>query len=373
MAKRRLPRIAFDYIEGGVEDERCLDRNEASFSRYQLTPRYLVDVAKRDQSIMLFDRKYDSPFGIAPTGLAGLFRAGADLMLARAAAAANLPFVMSGASTATVEAAAAIAPSNTWYQLYAARDPKISEDMIRRARDCALPTLVVTVDIPVNSKRERNLRNGFGLPLKLTPSIIAEALTHPKWLVEYFRHGMPRFENWAPYSDKNSTTGAINLIFGKQTPATLTWIEIEKFRQWWPRKLVLKGILHPGDAAKAVQLEVDGIWVSNHGGRQLDRAPSSVEAFPAIQAAVGGKTTLMLDSGVRRGSDIVTALCLGAQFVFVGRATLYGAAAAGLPGVHRAIDILRDEIDRVMAQLGCASLQQLDRSYLAHNLAPAFE
>lgn len=373
MAKRRLPRIAFDYIEGGVEDERCLERNEASFARYRLTPRYLMDVSRRDQSRMLFEHKYDSPFGIAPTGLAGLFRSGADLMLAQAASAANMPFVMSGASTATMEAAAAIAPSSTWYQLYAARDPKISEDMIRRASDCGLSTLVVTVDIPVNSKRERNLRNGFGLPLKLTPSIIADGLTHPKWLAEYLRHGMPRFENWSPYAEKNSTASTINLIFGKQTPATLTWIEIEKFRQWWPRKLVLKGILHPDDAARAVQLGVDGIWVSNHGGRQLDRAPSSVEAFPAIRAAVGGKATLMLDSGIRRGSDIVTALCLGAQFVFVGRATLYGAAAGGAPGVHKAIDILRDEIDRVMAQLGCASLQQLDERYLVKDPATTFE
>jgi (S)-mandelate dehydrogenase len=366
MARRRLPRIAFDYIEGGVDDEHCLARNEAAFARHPLLPRYLVDVARRDQSAMLFERKYASPFGIAPTGLAGLFRTGADLMLAEAAAAADLPFVMSGASTASLEEAARVAPAHAWYQLYCARDPKISEDMIRRARDAGLGALVLTVDIPVNAKRERNLRNGFALPLHLKARVIAEALTHPAWLVEYLRHGMPQFDNWTPYVQDGGNT---NAFFARQTPATVTWRDLETFRRLWPHHLVVKGILHPDDATRAVQAGVDGIWVSNHGGRQLDRAPAALDALAAIRAAVGGRTTLMLDGGVRRGADIVTALCLGAQFVFVGRATLYGAAAGGLPGVRRAIKILRDEIDRVMAQMGCPSLAQLDANCLMDGAA----
>ncbi|HTW88870.1 MAG TPA: alpha-hydroxy acid oxidase [Candidatus Binataceae bacterium] len=361
MARRRLPRIAFDYIEGGVEDERCLARNESSFTRYPLLPRYLVDVSKRDQSAMLFERKYACPFGIAPTGLAGLFRPGADLILAEAAAGADIPFVMSGASNASLEAAARAAPAHAWYQLYCARDPKISEDMIRRARDAGLGALVLTVDIPVNSKRERNLRNGFALPPRLKASTIAEALTHPAWLAEYLRHGMPQFENWAPYTTNG---GGSNALLAAQTPATVTWRDLESFRRLWPRHLVIKGILHPLDAERAVQAGVDGIWVSNHGGRQLDQAPAPIDAFAAIRTVVGSRATLMLDGGVRRGADIVTALCLGAQFVFVGRATLYGAAAGGLPGVRRAIKILRDEIDRVMAQMGCPTLAQLDESCL---------
>src|SRR5579883_1245448 len=218
MARRRLPRIAFDYIEGGVEDERCLARNESAFARYPLLPRYLVDIAHRDVSTTLFDRRYALPFGIAPTGLAGLFRAGADLMLAEAAAAANIPFVMSGAATASMEAAARVAPAHAWYQLYCARDPKISEDMIRRARDAGLAALVLTVDIPINAKRERNLRNGFGLPPRLTARTIAEALTHPGWIAEYLRHGRPRFENWAPYVGNG---GDPNLFFAAQSPATV--------------------------------------------------------------------------------------------------------------------------------------------------------
>src|ERR1700674_323725 len=201
LAKRRLPRAVYDCIEGGVEDERCLLRNESSFARHQLVPRYLVDVSKRDQSRTLFDRTYASPFGISPTGFAALFRPGADLTLAEAAAAANIPFLMSGTSTASLEAAARIAPAHSWYQLYTARDLKISEDQIRRARDAGLSTLVLTVDVPVASKRERNLRNNFELPLKLKWSKWIEALMHPVWIARYLRHGgMPRLENWAPYA-----------------------------------------------------------------------------------------------------------------------------------------------------------------------------
>jgi (S)-mandelate dehydrogenase len=364
MAKRRLPRIAFDFIEGGVEDERCIVRNETSFSQHRLVPRYLVDVSQRDQSAVLFDRKYDSPFGIAPTGLAALFRPGADLMLAEEAAAANVPFVMSGASTASIEAAAKIAPAHTWYQLYMARERTISEDLIRRARDAGFSTLVLTVDVPVAPKRERNMRNGFGLPLVLKPSTVLEALAHPTWVVDYFRHGMPRFDNWASYAAPDADAQTVAGLFATQTPATLIWRDLEEVRRLWPRHLVVKGIMHPADAARAVAIGVDGIIVSNHGGRQLDQAPAPLEVFPAIRDSVGDKVTLMLDGGVRRGADILVALCHGARFIFVGRPTLYGAAADGLRGVRKAIEILRREIDLVMGQIGCPSLEELDESFL---------
>jgi len=364
MAKRRLPKIAFDFIEGGVEDELGISRNEAAFKRYRLMPRYLVDVNKRDQSAKLFDRVYASPFGISPTGAAGLFRPGADLMLAESAAGANIPFVMSGASTASMEKAAGVAPTHTWYQLYVARDPKISEDLIRRARDAGLSTLVLTVDVPVGSKRERNIRNGFGRPLKMTWQTKLEALTHPGWLMEYMRTGTPLIENWAPYAGAGANADQVADFVAHQMPSIPTWEDLEKFRKLWPRHLVVKGILHPDDARRAADIGVDGIIVSNHGGRQLDRAPASLEALPAIRKAVGDRVTIMLDSGVRRGADILIALALGARFVFCGRATLYGAAAAGIPGVRKAISILRSEIDLTMAQIGCPSLDQLDASFL---------
>jgi (S)-mandelate dehydrogenase len=374
MAKRRLPKIAFDFIEGGLEDERGLARNEEAFHKHLLLPRYLVDVSKRDQSATLFGRSYASPFGISPTGGAGLFRRGADLMLAEAAAGANIPYIMSGASNDSIEAAAKVAPRNTWYQLYAARDPQICSDMIRRTADAGLDALVLTVDTPVGSKRERNIRNGFanvrgGLfqALSLKPSILLESLTHPGWIVDYLRHGggTPMLENWQPYAPAGSDAQAVYEHSRSVRPFNAqTWRDLENYRRLFPRNLVVKGIMDPRDAVRCAEIGCDGIIVSNHGGRQLDQAPASLDVLPAIKQAVGDRLTLMLDSGVRRGADILIALCLGARFVFMGRPTLYGAAAGGIPGVKKAIDIFREEIDLVMGQIGCPSLDQLGPDFL---------
>jgi len=364
MAKRRLPRIAYDFIEGGVEDELCIARNESAFDRERLVPRYLVDISQRDQTAELFERRYASPFGISATGIAALFRPGADLMLAAEAAQANIPFMMSGMSTASIEAAAKVAPTHTWYQLYVARRREITLDLIRRARDAGFGTLVLTVDVPLTPKRERNIRNGFTLPLKLKSTIVLEALRHPAWIAGYLRHGMPRFDNWATYAREGSTVQKVNSFAAAQTNATVTWADLEEFRRIWPRHLVVKGILHRDDAARAAGLGVDGLIISNHGGRQLDQAPSPLEVLPGIRAAVGDKVTLMLDGGVRRGADVLIALCYGVRFVFVGRATLYGAAAGGVAGVRKAIAILREEINLTMGQIGCTSLSQLDESFL---------
>src|SRR5579863_6223759 len=373
-AKRRLPKIAFDFIEGGLEDERGLATNTNAFRKHRLLPRYLVDVSKRDQTKTIFGQTFNSPFGISPTGGAGLFRYHADLMLAEAAHNANIPYIMSGASNDTIEAAAKIAPKNHWYQLYAARDPKINEDMIRRASDAGLGALVLTVDTPTGSKRERNIRNGFanirgGLfqALSLKPSILAEALTHPGWIVEYLRHGggTPMLQNWQPYAPSGANPETVyNFARSLQPFNAQTWRDLENYRRLFPRALVVKGIMNPADALRAAEIGVDGIIVSNHGGRQLDQAPASLDVLPAIKAAVGDRMTVMLDSGVRRGADILIALCLGAQFCFFGRPTLYGAVAGGLPGVKKAIDIFRTEIDTVMAQIGCPTLAELGPDFL---------
>jgi isopentenyl diphosphate isomerase/L-lactate dehydrogenase-like FMN-dependent dehydrogenase len=374
MAKRRLPKIAFDFIEGGLEDERGLERNTAAFHKHLLLPRYLVDVSHRDQTAELFGRKYASPFGISPTGGAGLFRRGADLMLAAAAGEANIPYIMSGASNDSIEAAARVAPRNTWYQLYAASDAKVREDMIRRTADAGLDALVLTVDVPIGSKRERNIRNGFanvrgGLlqALSLKPAILLEALTHPGWIVEYLKHGggTPMLQNWQPYAPSGADAeGVYNFSRALLPYNAQTWRDLENYRRLFPRNLVVKGIMHPADAIRAAEIGVDGIIVSNHGGRQLDQAPASLDVLPTIKAAVGDRLAVMLDSGVRRGADILIALCLGARFVFMGRPTLYGAAAGGIPGVRKAIDIFRNEIDLVMAQIGCPSLDQLGPDFL---------
>ncbi len=366
LARRKLPKIGFDFIEGGADDEFCLQRNRDAFQRFNLLPRCLVDVSQRSQQTTLLGRSYASPFGISPTGLAGLFRPNADLMLAAAAAAANIPYIMSSASSNSLEAAAKIAPHTTWFQIYCARDEKIIPDMVRRARDVNLKTLVVTVDVPVNSNRERNKRNGFTRPFKMTPAVAFEALGHPLWVWRYLRAGgLPVMENWAPYAAKGASADDVADLYGSLTPApTVTWRTLEKIRQLWPASLVVKGILHPDDARQAADLGVNAIIVSNHGGRQLDAAPSPLDMLPSIRAAVGDRLELLLDSGVRRGSDIVIAMCLGANFACFGRPTLYAAAAGGLKGVQKAIAIVRQEIDMVMAQIGCNSLQSLHPGYV---------
>ena len=374
MAKRKLPRIIFDYIEGGVEDERGLARNEAAFHKHRLLPRYLVDVSKRDQSTSVFGRTYSSPFGISPTGGVGLYRREGEVMLAEAAAAANIPYIMSGGSNASMEEALKVAPNNVWFQLYAAKDASITDALIGRARDSGAGALVLTVDVPVHPKRERNYRNGFARvrgggvleSLKLKPSILLEAMTHPAWVIEYVRlGGAPTLGNWAPHAPDGASTSDVIALGRGQTPASAqTWRDLERYRRLFPRPLVVKGILNPADAVRAAEIGVDGIIVSNHGGRQLDQAPASLEVLPAIKAAVGDKVTVMLDSGVRRGADILIALCLGAQFVFFGRPTLYGAIVGGVPGVNKVVDIFRTEIDLVMGQIGCPSLDQLGPDFL---------
>ncbi len=374
MAKRKLPKIIFDYIEGGVEDERGLARNEAAFHRHRLLPRYLVDVSKRDQSATVFGRTYSSPFGISPTGGVGLYRREGEVMLAEAAAAENIPYIMSGGSNASMEEAARVAPNNVWFQLYAAKDGNLSDALIGRARDAGVGALVLTVDVPVHPKRERNYRSGFGRvrnggvmeALQLKPSVLLEAMTHPAWVIDYVKHGgAPGLGNWLPHAGPGASKADSIALGRSQTPAAAqTWRDLERYRRLFPRPLVVKGILNPADAIRAAEIGVDGIIVSNHGGRQLDQAPASLDALPAIKAAVGDKLTIMLDSGVRRGADILIARCLGAQLVFFGRPTLYGAIVGGVPGVKKVVDIFRNEIDLVMAQIGCPSLDQLGPDFL---------
>ena len=365
LAKRRLPRVLYEGIVSGVEDERGILRNETAFAQYRLLPRHLVDVSKRDQSVTLFGRRYASPFGISPTGVAGIFRRDAELMLAQSAANARVPFIMSGASMVSIERIARIDAANTWFQIYAARDAKISDHFIRRARDAGFSTLVLTVDNPVLPKRERDMRNGFRLPPRLAFLDLLEALLHPGWVVDYLAQGgLPIMETWAPYAPSGASAGEVTHFFRTQSPSVQTWRDLEVFRRVWQGKLVVKGIMRPTDALRCAELGVDGIIVSNHGGKALDPAPASIEALPPIKAAVGDRLPVMLDSGVRRGSDIIIARCLGADFVFVGRATLYGVAAAGLAGAARALDILREEIDITLGLIGCPRFDDLGPDFL---------
>jgi L-lactate dehydrogenase (cytochrome)/(S)-mandelate dehydrogenase len=364
LAKKRLPKIAYDFIEGGTDDEVGLVTNEQAFRQARIVPRYLVDVSVRDQSTTLFGRTYSSPIGIAPTGLAGLFRRGADLMLAEAARDANVPFIMSGSATGSIEDLAKLAPDHGWYQLYSSKDEAISEDLIKRTADAGLKTLVFTVDVPEGSNRERNIRNGWGRPLKLSWATKMEALEHPAWMLEWMRHGTPYFSNWAKYAGSGASADKVADLVAYQNRAPMTWKHVERFRQIFPGNFVLKGIMHPDDAIRAHSLGVDGIMVSNHGARQLDNAPSPLHVLPAIRDAVGDKMTVMFDGGIRRGLDAIIALCMGARFVFQGRPTLYGVTAGGVQGAKAALGVFRREIDISMAQMGATRIADLGPHYL---------
>jgi L-lactate dehydrogenase (cytochrome)/(S)-mandelate dehydrogenase len=328
-------------------------------------PRHLVDVSQRNQSTTVFGRTYASPFGISPTGIAEIFRRGADVMLAKAAADAAVPSIMSGSSMTSLETISKLAPDNAWYQLYAARDPNISDDMVRRARDAGFSTLVLTVDNPVFPKMERDKRNGFSVPFRMTLPILLDAVLHPAWTLEYIRNGgLPMMQTWAAYAPVGASPAEVSLFRRSQNPSVQTWRDLDRFRKLWPGHFVVKGLARAADGVRAANAGVDGIIVSNHGGKTLDRAPATVDALVGISAAVGAKVAVMLDSGVRRGSDIVVGLCLGARFVFVGRATLYGVVAGGVVGARRAIEILREEIDMTLALIGCPDIKELGPDFL---------
>ena len=366
LARRKLPRIAFDFIDGGADDEACLIRNRQAFGRYRLLPRYLRDVSRCDQSVTLFGRRYASPVGISPTGLAGLFRPNADLMLAAAAREAQVPFLLSSAANAALEDALPVAPDNVWFQMYCTSDEHINADLVQRARQAQAPVLVVSVDVPVNSNRERNKRNGFSRPFRMTPGVMLEALGHPAWVLRYLRTGgIPMMRNWLPYAKPGASAGEVADLYGTLTPAPMvSWDHLRRIRDAWSGPLVIKGLLHPDDAREAVRLGANGLVVSNHGGRQLDAAPSPLEMLPSIRQAVGPEVHIILDSGIRRGSDVVIARCLGADSAIFGRPTLYGVTVAGQAGAARALQLIRQEIDMVRKQIGCASFEQLNSSYL---------
>jgi (S)-mandelate dehydrogenase len=358
LARRRVPRVAFDYMDGGAESENGLARNRAAFDRLRLVPRYLVDVSSRDISTELFGRRWAMPFGVAPTGLASLIWPGADFMLARAAAAADVPYILSTAATASLEDVAKAAPAHGWFQLYAGNDQAIVDDLVRRAHEAGYPVLVVTVDIPVPGKRDRDLRNGLTLPLRSRPGLLLDVLRRPAWLLASARAGAPRFRNIEPYVKAARATSLAEAM-ALQTSGNFDWGRLARVRAAWPGKMVVKGLMAPDDVKRAADEGADGVILSNHGGRQLDAGPAPIELLPRALDAVQGRIPIMLDSGIRRGGDVLRALALGAAFCFVARATLYGVAAGGEPGAAKALAILRDEVDRTLGQIGCRALAEL--------------
>ncbi len=366
MARRRVPNFCFEYVEGGSEDEATLRRNREVFADYAFQPRTLVDVSQRSQSRRLMGEEIASPFLIGPTGFSGLLSRAGDVAMARAAAAAGIPFVLSNVSTTPLETVVQRAGGCVWMQVYMYRTRAFVEQIARRARDAGIGTLVLTTDSAVYGKREWDVRN-FSNPQTLDWRNKIDVLRHPRWLIDILvPSGFPHFANLGELLPPGQTSvrGAASSILGQSLDPSLSWRDVAWLRGIWPGKLVLKGVMGAQDAARAVEVGADGIVLSNHGGRQLDGALSAMDVLPEVVAAVQGRLAVMLDGGFRRGADIVKAVALGADAVLLGRATSYGLAAGGQAGAARAIEILRSEIDRVLGLLGCPDLAQVDRSCL---------
>jgi isopentenyl diphosphate isomerase/L-lactate dehydrogenase-like FMN-dependent dehydrogenase len=363
LARRRLPRAIFEYVDRGSEDDLALRANRAALDAVKIRPRTLVDVTHRDQSITLFGKPRKMPVIIAPTGGAGLMWFDAEILLARAATAAGIPICITTAATVPMEKIAAEATYGYWQQLYLWHDRALSHQLIERAQAAGAEALMLTVDTAVGSNREHNQRNDFANPFRITPRITLDVARHPRWLISTMARymlngGMPRFVNY-PEGARGKITG---VQLGQSMSPSVSWDDVKELRKMWPRLFMLKGVMSPDDARRAADHGVDAIVVSNHGGRQLDACEATIDALPEIVAAVGERITVLFDSGVRRGADVVKALALGAKAVLVGRATLFGVAAAGEPGAARALAMLRDEIDRTLALSGCRSFADVDAS-----------
>ena len=355
-ARRHLPLSIFGYVSGGVEDDVSLSENRAAFRRIGLRPRVLRDVSGRDLTTRLFGQDYALPFGIAPMGFSALAAFDGDVVLAKGARAAGSFAICSAASLTPLERVASDGGSR-WFQSYIPGDRDRIAALLDRVTRAGFDTLVVTGDVPVAGNRENNARNGFDAPLKITPQLAWQGLTHPRWVLgtlarEIAARGMPHFENMEAV--QGPPLFSRDLVRSKIARDELSWDHIRFIRDIWPGKLVVKGILDVEDARLAADAGCDGIIVSNHGGRQLDGVPSPLEVLPSVRAALPD-TVVMFDSGIRRGTDVLKAIMLGADFVFVGRPFLYAAAVYGEAGVTHAMQLLRDEIDRDMALLGITS------------------
>jgi L-lactate dehydrogenase (cytochrome) len=364
-ARRRLPPSIHGYVSGGSEDHASLEANRTAFRRWRFRPRPLVDVSRRSLSAEVFGKRYASPLGIAPMGVSGLCCFDGDVALARAAAAAGVPSILSAASTIPLERVMREAPG-TWYQAYLPARQEVIAPLLERLKAADVEVLVVTVDVQIASVRENELRNGFSIPLRFTPRLMAGGLMRPRWMVETFartllHQGIPHFENFTASRGGRIITAAQG--DHRAGRAAMTWDTIAWIRERWPGRLVIKGILRAEDALRAQQVSCDGVIVSNHGGRQLDGAVAPLDALPAIVAAAPG-LTVMLDGGVRRGTDVLKALALGARCVFVGRPAMYGLAVGGEAGAARALELLRREIDVDLALLGCPDVAGLNPDYL---------
>lgn len=359
-ARARLPRVVFDYLDGGAEDEATLRANRAAFARYAFVPRVLQGHRSVRLSTTLLGDALSVPWVVGPTGLNGIFRRDADLALARAAAHEGAVYAHAMAANVTLEAAAAAAGPSRWFQLYPWGPPEAWARVVARATAAGYRALVLTVDSLVPGNRERDRRHGFSHRLRITPRTVLDGLAHPRWLADvWLRGGTPRMENLAELAPPGASGAELADVARRERHPEFAWEHVARVRDLWRGPMLVKGVLHPDDASRAAAIGADGVVVSNHGGRQLDGAIATLDALPDIVRAAGRDATILVDGGFRRGSDIVKALALGANAVILGRAPLYGVAADGERGARRALEILREETSRVLALLGCGGVDEI--------------
>ena len=359
IARRRIPGFAFEYMEGGAEDEATLRGNREALERLRFVPQTLIDTSARHQRCLILGRAASAPLVIAPTGLNGLLYADGDVALARAAAKLGVPYTLSTVSTTRLEEVAERAGGRLWMPLYVVKERAVGRDIMQRAAAAGYEALVFTTDANVFGNREWDQR-GYRRPGSPTLHAALDALRHPRWLWEVLvRHGLPRFRNLEAFLPPSLTPMGASTVIPRLFDARICWDDIAWIREHWRGTLLLKGVLSVADAERAAALGCDGIVVSNHGGRQLDYCVAPIDVLPEIVAAVGTRLAVLVDGGFRRGTDVIKGLALGAQAVMLARATLYGLIAGGEAGVERALSILTSEIDRALGQLGCNSLADL--------------
>jgi L-lactate dehydrogenase (cytochrome) len=364
-AKRRIPGFALDYLVNGLGGGVSVRKNRESLDRVELMPRYLSEADQPNIRCHLLGRDYNAPFGVAPMGLSGLVWPNAEVILALAAKAHNIPFTLSTVATVSLEAIHKLAGDNAWFQLYTPKEPEVLKDLLRRCDETGYETIMVTVDVPYKTRRDHDIRNGLSVPPRFDLKSVWQMATHPQWALRMLRRGVPQFMNLAPYHD-GGKSGNVRESIEKSTKFIeermglhITARRFAEIREMWHGTLLVKGVLDPEEAKAYVDLGADGVIVSNHGGRQLDAAPSAVDVLPHIRNAVGPGTPLLVDGGVRSGLDIARMLALGADFVMIGRPFLYAVAALNHMGGHHAMEILKAELQGTMGQLGCPTLSAL--------------
>ena len=367
-ARRHLPHFAFEYLDGGAGTDKGIASNWSALDAVEMMPRYGVCETPPPVETELFGRRYAAPFGIAPMGGPSIVWPGADEILATSAQRARVPYALSTVAGITIERAAELAPDVFWFQLYrfAKDDHKVGFDLVRRADAAGAHVLVLTLDVPVRTTRSREMAGGIVYPFRITPSMAMGVATSPGYMAALLKHGITRFACLQQYAGADTSTNAMGRFMRGEQRGAFTWEEVARFRDAWKRPFVLKGILHPSDAEKAVALGADGIVVSNHGGRQIEGLPATIDALPAVAAAVGNRATVMLDSGVRSGVDVVRALALGAKAAFAGKAFLWGLGALGADGPGHVIDVMVDEMRAALGQLGCRALPDVSQVMVRH-------